>query len=394
MAGSTPLDHSSKHRRNRFDDPNPSKRSGFHDSQDVSHPQQSISGSVATNFTQGVFHGFHRDPNSSDKGAMEQNGRFHPQIVPPLQPMAAYQPFMAPGPQMPPPVHLPQPFQIPPVTQVPGGLPFPVPQFIPPPHQPSTNGVHFDKLKDKEDLDACNVGIMASVLSKLRKGEGFVPYRPLDNVVDVPNRRPSQPAQEPTLVQRNQVEDFYDELDELFQQYKEEIDPNDPKYNYSRRRKFSLNRQTAQPIKIVSPEDLINTVKRDLYTPANAPVSVTDSYGLGAKEGIGMGSNEDLFESFRRKRSSKYHETYAIRYLGQKNNCFRESVRKDPNCIVVSSGELCYSCNQVTQSIQLIRYSRPKSSVHYPYKVVHAACISSIACQYYLSPLPVNNHNV
>ncbi|UKK00836.2 hypothetical protein MACK_000910 [Theileria orientalis] len=352
MAGSTSFDHSSKHRRkSRFDDPNPSKRSGFHDSQDVSHPQQSISSSVDTKFSQGTVHGFHRDVGSSDGSAMEQNGEFHPQPMPPIQPMPVYQPFMAPSPQLLPPVHLPQPYQMLPVTQIPGGLPFPVPQFIPPPQQPSTNGVNLNKLKDKEDLDSCNVGIMASILMKHRKGGGFVPYKPLDNMDDVPNKSPSQPAQELTLVQRNQVEDFYDELDEIFQQYKEEMDPNDPKYNYSRRRKFNLNRQMAQPIKIVSQDDIINPIKRDFYTPTTAAVPVADAYGIGGKEGIGMASNEDLFESFRRKRSSKYHETYAI----------RESVRKDPNCIVVSSGELCYSCNQVTPAFTQIHYSFPQT---------------------------------
>ncbi|UKJ88444.2 hypothetical protein MACJ_000888 [Theileria orientalis] len=339
MAGLTSFDNSGKHRRkSRFDDPNPSKRSGFHDSQDVSHPKQSIASSVPSKFSQGTVHGFHRDVVSSDGSATEQNGGFHPQIMPPMQPMPAYGQFVAPSPQLLPPVHLPPPYQMPPATQVPGGLQFPVPQFIPPPLQPSTNGLNLNKLKDKEDLDSCNVGIMASILMKHKRGADFVPYNPLDNMDDVPNKCPTQPSQEPTLVERNQVEDFYDELDELFQQYKEEIDPNDPKYNYSRRRKFNLNRQMAQQIKIVSQDDLINPIKRDFYTPTTAAVPVADAYGIGAKEGIGMASNEDLFESFRRKRSSKYHETYAI----------RESVRKDPNCIVISSGELCYSCNQVT----------------------------------------------
>ncbi|KAF5153501.1 hypothetical protein TpMuguga_01g01112 [Theileria parva strain Muguga] len=283
-------------RKSRFDDPNPVKRTGFSDSKHSST-------NVKPNYNLQNVPKPNNNLNNLQQNVNFQTTVFQPQLVPPFVPPPVFQP-------------IPQ-FQIP--TQNPG---FPVPtaqlSHFNPPISPSLNG-----LNNKLDFDTCNVGVMASILIEHRdKISDFVPYKPFDDLDKIPNKQDSEAVGSLTLTQRNKVEDFYDELEEIFEQYRAEIDPNDASLNYSRRRNFNFTKQTNQPLKILTQDDVINPAKREYYA--------SGVYGSKGRENPGLGSGDDLFETFRRKRSTKYHENYAI----------REAVRKDPNCIVITPGEI------------------------------------------------------
>ncbi|XP_953661.1 uncharacterized protein TA16390 [Theileria annulata] len=300
----TPSDSNSSgkaRRKSRFDDPNPVKRSGFSDSKNASS-------NVQPNFNLQNVTTPSNNLNNLQQNVTLQTMGFQPQILPPFVPPSGFQPF--------------PPFQIPNQNPVFPVVPVQLSHFNPP-NDPNLNGVD-----NKFDLDTCNVGVMASILIESRdKMRDFVPYKEFEDLDKIGGKKEDEPVQNLTLTQRNKVEDFYDELEEIFEQYRSEIHPEDPSLNYSRRRKFNFSKQTNQQPKILSQDDLINPAKRDYYA--------SEFYSNTAKENPGLGCGDDMFETFRRKRSTKYHEDYAI----------REAVRKDPNCIVVSPGEVCYPCN-------------------------------------------------
>ncbi|GFE54368.1 hypothetical protein BaOVIS_017720 [Babesia ovis] len=165
-------------------------------------------------------------------------------------------------------------------------------------------------------LDLCNVGTMASILLKF-KADGTLsgPYSSLPKDTEVPES--DEPSFVSELIQLK-ASDFYDELEELLDSLDSSIPPGDLSFDYSRRKVLNTTKHRALPLNVVTEQDFMrqhaslthggSLVSTSGAVPALRPT--TSGFSPPLKES----PTGDVFDSFRKKRASDYHEHLAIKY--------------------------------------------------------------------------------
>ncbi|GBE60111.1 DNA polymerase III subunit epsilon, putative [Babesia ovata] len=186
-------------------------------------------------------------------------------------------------------------------------------------------------------LETCNVGVLAFFWSKMQRDNGaaeFGPYVPLPVDTVVPEYTPPESISD---IASTRVSDFYDELEELFECFGGRVLPDDPSYDYSRRKLLNVNKYRAIPMTLVSDQEALRQWAGDSaagfsnrsggfsnFTPAPPRTfqPVPDSSVATGAAGAGpsgllsaeMSADSNAFESFRRKRANEYHEHLSIKY--------------------------------------------------------------------------------
>ncbi|CDR94742.1 hypothetical protein, conserved [Babesia bigemina] len=188
-------------------------------------------------------------------------------------------------------------------------------------------------------LETCNVGVLASLLRMQRDSgaAGFGPYSALPADTVVPQYTPPDAIYDSASTR---VSDFYDELEELFECFGARVSPDDPSYDYSRRKQLSASRYRSIPMTLVADQEALRqwagvpyesavayagrsggfsncapAPSRTFHPPtdssvATGPVGAVPSGLLSAE----MPPDPNALESFRRKRANEYHEQMSIKY--------------------------------------------------------------------------------
>ncbi|EKX74317.1 hypothetical protein BEWA_043580 [Theileria equi strain WA] len=79
-------------------------------------------------------------------------------------------------------------------------------------------------------------------------GKEFIPYQQIQTDITPPKSIVIESFNE---IDNNHINDFYDELEEFMDKYRDEIDPNDHNFDYSKRKQYNVHKQLNLPIKII-----------------------------------------------------------------------------------------------------------------------------------------------
>ncbi|KAK2197677.1 hypothetical protein BdWA1_000680 [Babesia duncani] len=174
----------------------------------------------------------------------------------------------------------------------------------------------------KKTLDTCPVGVLASIIKKtytdcVANGTEFVPYEPIDDVT------PHSKIKLEYITQYEQynINDFYEQLEDIMTECKAFIPTDDPSFNYSRRKGSCTNssltkprispesKKQDEPEVVVNPGGFNSLELKNWTKPLANTSSACDFAGIGSKE-------TDAFDSFRKQKSNKYRDYIAARYSG------------------------------------------------------------------------------
>ncbi|ORM39471.1 uncharacterized protein BXIN_2844 [Babesia sp. Xinjiang] len=180
-------------------------------------------------------------------------------------------------------------------------------------------------------LDTCNVGVMSSVLRRLKNDvRDTAPYSLAPEDTEVPVFEPPHSVSEVTSMRKS---DFYDELEELLDSLESVLPAGDSGFDYSRRKQLNTTKHRSMPLKVQARTSHLFVRLATFWSYRNIGSGAS---GFSSPPTAAASSVDDALESFRKKRASDYHDQLAM----------KESARRDPSLMVVSSHSICYKCNR------------------------------------------------